>query len=45
MTEEEKRQDRHEALNNAVRHKNRDETAAEVVQSAELYLKFLQGKD
>ena len=33
------------ALTNAVRHKAREESAAEIVKSAEQYFEFLQGED
>ena len=41
----EKHEDRVEALNNAVRHRLASETPDDVVQAAEKYLKFLQGDD
>ncbi len=34
-----------EALSNAVRHRLREETADDIVKSAEKYFEFLQGKD
>jgi len=43
MTEQEK-EDRHEALNNAVRHKTRNESPEEVVEAAKKYFEFLQDK-
>ena len=36
-------EDRSEALGHAVRHKSRAESADDVVEAAEKYLKFLQG--
>ena len=42
--DEQERDNRIEALNSAVRHKTRNETPDEVVEAAELYFKFLQGK-
>ena len=41
----EKREDRVEALNSAVRHRLATETPDDVVTAAEKYLKFLQGND
>lgn len=43
--EEEEHRDRFEALNNAVRHRLKEEKADDVVKSAEKYLAFLQGKE
>ena len=40
-----KHQDRIEALANAVRHRLKEETADDVVESAKKYFKFLQGED
>lgn len=37
-------QNRVEALANAVRHRLKEETADDIVTSAEKYLKFLEGK-
>jgi len=36
-------ENRLEALNNAVRHKLRDQTASQIIATAETYFKFLQG--
>jgi len=38
-------QHRIEALANAVRHRLKEETADDIVKSAEKYFEFLQGKD
>ena len=42
---ERKQENRIEALANAVRHRLKEETADDIVKSAEKYFKFLQGKD
>lgn len=41
---EREQQNRIEALNNAVRHRLKEEKADDIVKSAEKYFKFLQGE-
>ena len=43
--DETEQQNRVEALANAVRHRLREETAEDIVKSAEKYYEFLQGDD
>jgi len=43
--EEREHQNRIEALLSAVRHRLKDETADDIVESAKKYFKFLQGDD
>ena len=43
--DETEQQNRIEALANAVRHRLREETAEDIVKSAEKYYEFLQGDD
>jgi len=42
--EEREQQNRIEALANAVRHRLREETANDIVKSAQKYFEFLEGK-
>jgi len=44
MSDDNKQQNRTEALQNAVRHRLKDEKADDVVRSAEKYFKFLEGE-
>lgn len=44
MMDDKEQQNRIEALANAVRHRLKEETADDVVKSAEKYFQFLQGK-
>jgi len=41
--QEKERDNRYEALNHAVRHKSRTETAAQIIENAKKYLEFLKG--
>lgn len=43
--ENQEHDNRIEALANAVRHRLKEESADDIVKSAEKYLEFLQGKD
>ena len=43
--ENQENQNRIEALSNAVRHRLKEETADDIVKSAEKYFEFLQRKD
>ena len=43
--DEREQQNRIEALANAVRHRLKEETADDIVESAEKYYEFLQGDD
>ena len=43
--EDREHQNRVEALANAVRHRLKEETADDIVKSAEKYFKFLQGNE
>ncbi len=45
MDDETENKNRIEALANAVRHRLKDETADDIVESAKKYFKFLQGDD